>query len=169
LWSNLLPSCKRCNGTKNDHDVLVEPIINPSVQNPQEHLCFKAYRIRPKTPLGDKTIEIINLNHRIKLVTPRFNVGDKLIDKLEDLLELSIDYDNGKSISTRRKNRICNTMETLLTEAIPSSEYAATTATILLNDDSYQQTKAIFEENNLWTQAFQELEDQAISCALDLK
>lgn len=168
-WSNLLPSCKRCNTTKGAHDVIIEPIINPSVQNPQDHLSFRGYRIRPKTPLGDKTIEVINLNHRIRLVTPRFNIGDQLIDKLENLLELSIDYDNGKSQHTRRKNKISNTMETLLTEAIPSSVYAATTATILLNDDSYQQTKAIFKKQHLWTQEFQDLEDLATSCALDLK
>lgn len=169
LWSNLLPSCKRCNTTKGAHDVIAKPIINPTIHNPQDHLSFRAYRIRPKTPLGDKTIEVINLNHRIKLVTPRFNIGDKLIDKLENLLELSIDYDNGKSHHTRRKNKISNTMETLLTEAIPSSEYAATTATVLLNDDSYQQTKAIFKKHHLWTQEFQDLENLAKSCALDLK
>ena len=169
-WSNLLPSCKRCNTTKGAHDVISEPIINPSSQNPQEHLYFRAYRIRPKTTLGDKTIEVINLNHRTRLVTPRFNIGDQLIDKLENLLELSIDYDNGKSHHTRRKNIITNTMEALLEEAIPSSIYAATTAaTILLNDDSYQQTKAIFEKHHLWTAEFQDLEKLARSCALDLK
>lgn len=169
LWSNLLPSCKRCNGTKNDHDVLVEPIINPSIDNPQDHLSFRAYRIHPKTTLGDKTIEVINLNHRQRLVRPRFDIGDELIDKLNNLLELSIDYDNEKSQHTRRKNIIVNTLESLLEEAIPSSEYAATTATVLLNNDSYQKTKAIFVKQHLWTPEFQALEDQAKSCALDLK
>jgi len=169
LWSNLLPSCKRCNTTKGAHDVIAEPIINPSVQNPQEHLCFRAFRLYSKTTLGNKTIEVINLNHRIKLVRPRFDIGDELIDKLNSLLELSIDYDNEKSQHTRRRNIITGTMEALLTETIPSSEYAATTATILLKDDSYQQTKVIFKKHKLWTQEFQDLENLAISCALDLK
>ncbi|CAA6824155.1 MAG: Unknown protein, partial [uncultured Aureispira sp.] len=35
--------------------------------------------------------------------------------------------------------------------------------------DSYQQTKAIFKKQHLWTQEFQDLEDLAKSCALDLK
>lgn len=169
VWSNLLPSCKRCNTTKGAHDVLVEPIINPSIQNPKNHLSFRAYRIHPKTPLGDKTIKVINLNHRTRLVRPRFDIGDKLIDKLNSLLELSIDYDNGKSQHTRRRNIITSTMEALLEESIPSSEYAATTATVLLNEDSYQQTKAIFIKHHLWTQEFQDLENLAESCALDLK
>ena len=52
---------------------------------------------------------------------------------------------------------------------IPSTIFSATKATILLNEPSYQQTKAIFEEHQLWTPEFQDLEDQAISCALDLK
>ncbi len=169
LWSNLLPSCKRCNTTKGSHDVLAEPIINPTLDNPKEHLYFRAYRIRPKSPLGDKTIEVINLNNRKRLVKPRFDLGDKLIEELGVLLELSIDYDNGTSISTRRKNIITNKLERLMTEATPSSEYAATAATYMLIDDSYIKIKQIFQKHQLWTEEFQNLEQQAQFCALDLK
>ena len=168
LWSNLLPSCKRCNTTKGAHDVISEPIINPTIHNPQDHLCFRDYRLYSKTTLGENTINVVGLK-KIRVNKPRFEIGEKLKDQLENLLELSIDYDNGKSQHTRRRNIIKSTMEALLEEAIPSSEYAATTATILLNDDSYQQTKAIFKKQHLWTQEFQDLEDLAKSCALDLK
>jgi len=34
-WENLLPSCKKCNGTKNDHDTKLEPIIDPSKIDPK--------------------------------------------------------------------------------------------------------------------------------------
>jgi uncharacterized protein (TIGR02646 family) len=143
-WSNLLPSCKRCNTTKGSHDVGIEPIINPTIDSPNEHLCFRAYRIYPKSSLGKKTIEIINLNHRKRIVKPRFDLGDKLVEELYVLLELSIDYDNGKSHHTRRKNIITNKLERLMEEAIPSSEFAATAATILLNDDSFVAVHQIF-------------------------
>lgn len=169
LWSNLLPSCKRCNGTKNDHDVVIDPIINPVIDNPQDHLSFRAYRLYSKSDLGRKTIDIINLNHPERLVKKRFELGDQLIEELSDLFDLSNEYDNGTSTSTRRKNRICTKMEKLLVEAIPSSSYAATMATVLLNEETYQQTKHIFINNNLWTANFQTLEHQVQSCVLDLK
>lgn len=168
-WFNLLPSCKRCNTTKNDHDVVLEPIIKPTQDSPQAHLCIRDYRLYPKTDLGKKTIEIIKLNDRERLVKPRFDLGDKLKEELEELLELSTDYDNGKSQHTRRKNIITTKLERLMREAIPTSEYAATMASVLLHDDSYKATKTIFQKHNLWTTEFQDLELQAQSCALDLK
>jgi len=169
LWSNLLPSCKRCNGTKKDHDVVLEPIINPAVDDPKDHLSFRNYRFYSKSDLGCKTIDVIDLNNHLRLVKKRFELGNELIEALNDLLKLSIEYDNGTSPSTRRRNRICSKMEKLLIETIPSSTYAATMATVLLNEDTYQQTKTIFINNNLWTDNFQALEDQARSCVLDLK
>lgn len=33
-WGNLLPSCQKCNTTKNDWDVLIDPIVNPLTDNP---------------------------------------------------------------------------------------------------------------------------------------
>ena len=33
-WGNLLPSCKKCNTTKHNHDVVLEPIVNPLVDEP---------------------------------------------------------------------------------------------------------------------------------------
>jgi 5-methylcytosine-specific restriction endonuclease McrA len=37
-WDNLLPSCKKCNGTKNDHDTILEPIIDPSIIDPKKNI-----------------------------------------------------------------------------------------------------------------------------------
>lgn len=168
LWSNLLPSCKRCNTNKGNHDVIATPIINPYVDNPQQHLCFQAYRFYPLTEKGEQTIESVELNDFLRLTPERFKVGEKVIELLIDLKSLLIQYDNGQN-STRTKNRIIRKLEGLLLESIPESEYAATTATVLLNDENYQAIKQLFIKNDLWTEEFEELETLAQSCALPLK
>jgi uncharacterized protein (TIGR02646 family) len=38
LWDNLLPSCKKCNIRKKEHDTIKEPIVNPAEDEPKEHL-----------------------------------------------------------------------------------------------------------------------------------
>ena len=52
IWENLLPSCKHCNGNKSSHDVVSEPIINPFVDVPREHIFLKSYLYKPKDELG---------------------------------------------------------------------------------------------------------------------
>ena len=63
-WANLLPSCKKCNGQKRNHDVGEFPIINPTVDNPQDYLYFEDYRYKSKdkNTKGQKTINVLNLN-----------------------------------------------------------------------------------------------------------
>jgi uncharacterized protein (TIGR02646 family) len=168
-WSNLLPSCKRCNTTKGSHDVLLTPIIKPTKDTPKEHLCYHEFRLEPKSQLGKSTIDVLNLNHPMRLVVPRFKLAETLKQQLINLLELTTDFVNNISLNNSRKNKITNTMELLLVEAIPTAVYSAIMATILLKDDSYQQTKAIFKKHHLWTAEFKELEKQAKRCALDLK
>ena len=70
-WENLLPSCKRCNGAKKNHDVKANPIINPFIDIPSENLVFRLYQIKGKTEKGIKTVETINLNHIIRAVNKR--------------------------------------------------------------------------------------------------
>jgi uncharacterized protein (TIGR02646 family) len=168
-WSNLLPSCKRCNTTKGSHDVFLTPIIKPTRENPKEHLCYHEFRLEPKSILGKNTIDALNLNDPRRLVFPRFELAEVLKRELTNLLASTTDYDNGTSKHNHRKNRITNTMGALLAEAIPTAIYSAIMATILFKEPSYQQTKAIFIKNHLWTQEFQDLENLAESCALDLK
>lgn len=169
IWSNLLPSCKRCNTNKGNHDVMTEPIINPYVDNPQEHLCFELFRLYALDTKGRTTIDTINLNDRKRLVDIRSEIGQNLIDHLDNLLELTIAYDNGTSRNTKRRNKITGSLHTYLTESTPEKEYAATAATVLLNNDDYQAIKQLFIKNDLWTDEFKQLETLAQSCALPKK
>ncbi|WMX16909.1 MULTISPECIES: hypothetical protein [unclassified Aureispira] len=165
-WENLLPCCQRCNTTKNDHDVVETPLIHPAIDNPQDELSFKLYRLYGKTDLGKETIRKINLNDDDRLVDVRYALGKELIFELEEILDKAERFEKGLY---SQKGRLTSHLSKIMKRCIPSTVFSATKATILLHEDSYQQTKAIFIKHNLWAPTFQELEDLAKSCALDLK
>jgi hypothetical protein len=58
-WENLLPSSKKCNGTKLSLDVVQTPIINPVLDKPKEHLYLKAFRFYGKSEKGENTIDFL--------------------------------------------------------------------------------------------------------------
>ncbi|OQW92560.1 MAG: hypothetical protein BWK78_01375 [Thiotrichaceae bacterium IS1] len=174
-WENLLPACKRCNGKKHSHDTKQEPIIHPVRDNPQLHLFLKDYRLYDKTKLGDNTITKIVLNDRQCLVNPRFKIGEELIGKLHELLQQTEEFEilevadkTEKSLIVigRMLNRVVHNLINLMREGTRTYEYSATTATILLNEDSYQQIKQWFIKRKLWNEEFMQLEKDVEFCAL---
>jgi uncharacterized protein (TIGR02646 family) len=168
-WDNLLPACKGCNGVKSDHNTQTEPIVHPVNDNPKDHLAFKAYRLKAKTDLGKKTLEVIpHLNNTKKVVTKRFDIGEKIIESLQELLELTQDYSNGIQSSNQRRNRIISKLRAIMQEGCPETEYSAIAATTTLNDDNYQIIKQLFINSSLWSQEFVDLEQKIQFCALDI-
>lgn len=165
-WENLLPACMRCNTTKNDHNVVIIPLIHPAINFPKNEICFGHYRLYGKTELGKKTIRVIQLNDDEHLVDVRFQIGKQLIFELDEILEKAELFDTGEF---KQVGRLTSYLNKIMKRCIPSAPYSATTATILLNEPSYQTTKTIFQKHNLWTTEFQNLEQQAQFCALDLK
>ena len=165
LWENLLPICKRCNVHKGNHDTKQEPIIHPVRNNPKEHLKLNNYRLKAKTQLGKDTITAIALNDNSQnLVQIRFDIGNGIIDSLDCLLELTIGYCDKPN--TRRKNRIIGQLRTLMSEGTKESSYSATAATIILSASDYIEIKKLFNNCNLWTDEFSQLEQQVQDCAL---
>ena len=166
LWENLLPICGRCNKQKSDHDTKQVPIIHPVKDNPKDHLELRNYRFYKKTPLGQKTIDVISLNDNSqKIVDKRFQIGTAILEQLEDLLERTNDYYKAPTI--RNKNKIRSQLRNIMTEGTKESTYSATAATILLNEASYAEIKQIFTQQNLWTDEFIELEQQVQYCVLN--
>ncbi|OQP99823.1 HNH endonuclease [Vibrio campbellii] len=157
-WANLLPSCKKCNGTKGDHDTKVEPIINPCVQDPREHLQIWRYRLKGKTSLGKMTVSVLNLNEPDRLVLKRFQIGNALQDKLEEYHQLVDDVINGIQTSTLRKNRIKNGVKGILSNGLKDKEYAATYSTVLITEPEFISLKSKMNSCNLWTQEHSSLE-----------
>jgi len=151
-WENLLPACKRCNVHKRDHDTKQEPIIHPIQDEPQSHLSLRNYRLYSKTPLGEKTIDVLDLNDRERLVEKRFEIGDRL---LTDLEHLWLDLPDS---ATRKLSRKRQKLIDLMKEGTARYEYSATAATVILQDDNYQKIKLWFIQKNLWDDELNNLE-----------
>ncbi len=166
-WENLLPSCKRCNGSKGVHDVISEPILNPYVQNPRDHLVMRFYRMRGVTQLGKNSIDVLGLNNQERLVLKRFEIGSQIADSIEMAWErYSVCAVNGR---TQSKNRLINLVEGILLECQPSAIYAATTSTVVLSDASFNELIDKMKKEGLWNDSLNALlersKDLALKCA----
>jgi len=172
-WENLLPACKRCNSSKNEWDTNKDFIVNPTEINPKDHLTMKTYRYIGRTKLGKNTIICLNLNDdKIKdqtrfltLIVKRFEIGNDIINKLETI------HNTLKNANTLvDKMNILNKLKSLLYEAVPTAEYAATCATTIFSEKAgieyYKKIKSFLENNKLWNGELQELEDISKSICL---
>jgi hypothetical protein len=165
-WKNLLPACKRCNGTKGDHDVVAEPIINPFDTNPRQHIAMRAYRFRPKTALGKDTIEVLGLNESKRLVRTRFGVGELILGALD---EARCRYERWiQTGASRSRSCLVRAVEAVLLECQPSSVYAATAATVLHGDEGYALLRTDMQASSIWTAELEELHEQSEGLVLAL-
>lgn len=156
-WNNLLPSCKRCNGKKGTHDVRKEPIINPTVDTPSNHVKMFNYLIKGKDLKGKTTIDVLHLNQFDRLVQPRMLIGTQTIETVEVLLEMAEKFDSGSDATARIKSRIVNGTTQLLVEAQPYSQYSATVASVLFTNEDFFKLKEIMNKCGLWDAEHQEL------------
>jgi uncharacterized protein (TIGR02646 family) len=164
-WSNLLPACKRCNVAKSDHDVCVSPIVNPSMDDPRVHLYFDAYRVRAKTAAGRSTIDVLNLNDRMRLVRSRFDIGETINDAIVEIVALLESFPAG-GVDSKKKNRIQEKLRVLLGEAQPNSSYSATAATSLILHPDYQGIRHDLESRGWLDDEILDLEKSAIASVL---
>lgn len=168
-WDNLLPSCKKCNATKNNHDTKLEPIIDPSKIDPKKHLKYWRYRIKGSDDFGKLTVSVLKLNDQDRLVKKRFEIGNAIQDKLEQFNELTDDFISGIQTSTRRKNRIINGTKDLMKEGLPSSIYSATSATVILTDTEFDSLKIKLTSLGFWDAELRQLEIELTKTALNLE
>jgi uncharacterized protein (TIGR02646 family) len=164
-WDNLLPSCRRCNGSKSNHNVSVEPIVNPYGCDPREHFAFTCYRIRPKTDVGKKSIEVLDLNNHRRAVYARFQIGEiinDIVDRCMERLELFL----SKPTAVRR-SKLISVVRALLDECQPTAAYAATSATILHNSDEYRNLVSTLRAQSLWDDELHGLHEASRELVLD--
>ncbi|WP_156393795.1 MULTISPECIES: HNH endonuclease [unclassified Rhizobium] len=154
-WSNLLPSCKRCNIAKADHNVDVDGmVINPAVDDPRQHLTMLQYRLHGRDDLGRRTIETIYLNDSSRVVRARFEVGDSVNQALSDLRVLLQEFIDGAQ-SPMRRNRIVRGLVKVLEEGAPPAEYSATAATAICANPDYRWIVDHLKELGLWSEDIQ--------------
>lgn len=148
-WENLLPACKKCNGSKGTHDVISEPILNPYVNDPREHLAMRFYRMRGLTQLGKNSIDVVGLNNQERLVLKRFEIGSQIAESIEMAWERYSTYKSNDR--TQSKNRLISLVEGILAECQPKAIYAATTSTVVLSDRSFIALIAALKSDDLWS------------------
>ncbi|MBU8880625.1 hypothetical protein BGM26_16850 [Bacillus sp. FJAT-29790] len=166
-WENLLPSCKRCNGHKSTYNTVINPFINPAKMNPKEHLSISTYRFYPKTLAGKNTIDQLMLNDPKRLVLPRFEITDALLTQIDELFEKAVEYNDGTRKTIQNKNKILGTLENLMCEGLPDSEYSGTVATELIKNVKFFRIIHIIKIEGLWNADLENLLQQLEGNALD--
>ncbi|AAZ28377.1 HNH endonuclease [Colwellia psychrerythraea] len=165
LWENLLPSCKKCNGAKGQHDVIGDPIINPYVEDPKNHLSMRLYRFRAKSDKGQSTIEVTQLNSSDRSVFCRYEIGEKI----SEMIDLGFERWNEYLVrnNTRSKNKLVNLVQGLLNECQPTSSYSASTATNLLTDPKFIELMSLMREADIVSEELDDLILKASTLVLD--
>ncbi|MCA1179739.1 MULTISPECIES: HNH endonuclease [unclassified Pantoea] len=147
-WENLLPACRHCNGTKSDHDVVDEPIINPAVDNPADHVYIKAYRLKGRDTLGEMTVEVLNLNDSEHFVIERCKVGSFIEEKIE---EAGIKLQNYlSSPNSARKRELNKIIKALLKQCQKNALFSAVSATSLHESEEYAGIRAEMIRQSIW-------------------
>lgn len=145
-WGNLLPSCKKCNTTKHDHDVMKEPIVNPLIDEPKDYMYVKTFRFYKRDEKGKMTIETLALNDRLHFVDPRSKMGLDIADHLDCL------YDKLRTDDTERKRRnTLSKIKSTLESCGPEHEYSAVISTYILYEfDTYNEMEQYLRNEGLW-------------------
>lgn len=164
-WNNLLPSCKHCNGHKSTHDVLAEPIVNPFIDNPNDHLYFQHYRYKAKDEKGESTISVLDLNDcERKLVDTRFAIGNALQELLGEQLTKLESYQDKPTIS--RKNKLVGAVTDIIRQCLPESEYSSICATVLHSCEEYNKLKDGMKKNGIWNEKLDDYDVRSQSICL---
>jgi len=165
-WSNLLPSCKRCNGIKGKHDVIKTPIVNPYDDHPRDHICYKNFRLKGKTEKGIDTIDAVGLNNLERIAIKRFEIGHAILDSIAQCEDKLNEYEATKQPRTR--NKISRFMEGILSECQPSAIYAATTASVALNSEEFLELTSRMKSIEAWSEECEKLFSTAQSITLPI-
>lgn len=166
IWENLNPSCPHCNKNKGYHDTYESPIINPFEQNPQDYFYLKNYRYYSRSDETEKivrnTIDVLGLNDTEEVVESRFNQGEALINKIQDIYEFAVENQDVLCTETRKRNRVLTGCRNILKKGVRESEFSAFMATIIHDDQYYINLKELLERNGLWNSELQELHDATL-------
>lgn len=165
-WANLLPSCKRCNTKKGNINPEKIPLINPTINDPKQHLKLDRFRIKGIDEVGKNTIKSLNLNDLDKLMLVRMKIAEALINRIEDIHDLL--EDEGVKQNAMKCLQIRNSLQDILEAVQPNKNYSATLSSILLNDENYNNIKLWLQEEQLWDNELDNLDAVANDIALKI-
>ena len=148
-WDNFLPSCKKCNGSKLNHDTGLSPIVNPYEIDPEEIFYYSDIRLQAidSIEIGINTIKVCGLNS-VRLMRPRSEILVSLHDFSDAIRDAIEDYNNcttGRQ-KTHRARKIAESIERIEILADRSERYSAFCKYYLRNSEEYNQAKTIVAE-----------------------
>ncbi len=163
-WSNLLPSCEKCNAYKYTHDTKVDPIINPCETDPSLYFIYDTFRIlasptAPNLSLASKTINTCNLN-RPELIKSRSNILAKMTDYINDIEDKIIELQSNPSdlIIRRRVLAIEESFDTIENMAEKDKHHSALIRYRLYNSLDISQKRNFLENlKTSYSRIFQNL------------
>lgn len=122
-WENLLLVCKECNTNKGAYYSLVEPLINPSTEQPADEVYFFGPAIMPRngSAKGFRTIRKLKLA-RTDLLQRRFD----RVDRLRPLIQEWRMHEEGPTKDLLR--------DAIVEEAKDCAEYAAVVRAYLFQE-----------------------------------
>ena len=148
-WDNMLPSCRKCNEVKLDHDTRNSPIINPAKEDPEMLLTYSFLRMIPLQGSGQEekaynTITVCNLNSN-RLYTVRSDLL-KSITEYMDELKLKFEWIEEADTEQKRKYRITklsNSIETIDSMLNADKAFSAYCKWLITTFPEYQKAKQI--------------------------
>lgn len=148
LWENLLPCCRKCNSAKDAHDTKTKVIINPYINNPEEHLAVSFMRIIGKDEIGARTIDVCGLQGT-RLYRP---YSELLVQfcQYEDDLSGALKVYSLKETATTKKNqlkKIVESIERLEGLMNRKSKYSFFCKSFILSSESYHAAKKLISDS----------------------
>ena len=165
-WTNLLPVCHRCNTQKSAHDCEAEPIIDPTVDNPKEHLSYDNFRFsnRNESQKGECTIAYLRLWDTDASWKRRKAIYEDVDERIEDCIYRLNHLAEDKPVY---KEILRNKIGKLYKLAHISHEYSAIYATEILKHPHYGDLKRKLKESGIWAQdRISQLEKEANKISL---
>jgi uncharacterized protein (TIGR02646 family) len=153
-WSNLLPVCRKCNGYKLDWDTGSKPILNPSVDNPEEYLAFKDIKLCPAEDSPDKelsrtTIDVLQLNRISGLLAPRAKLLLVLYEYEVRVEQFLNEFDACKSARVRYNlvTKLRESLQGILNLAKPESNHSFFCKFFIFKSEIIKKALTIVAEN----------------------
>lgn len=114
-WDNLAYICKECNREKLDYYDLAEPLINPYIDNPSDHLMFYGPMVMNKNGdmKGYRTVYKLKLSKRMALLERR----KEKLESIQTMLDLYHTLSEGNTRDILKQQ--------ILDEAAPDKEFSA--------------------------------------------
>ncbi len=149
-WVNFLPSCRKCNGSKDSHDTGAEPIINPYDIDPKNVFHFDDIEIKASNTsmkqVAEKTIEVCGLN-TVRLWKPRADILVSLrifSRSIEEAIEELVNADTERK-KTNRVKKLREAIDTIEMLTDSSEKYSSFCYDFLKRSEAYCKAKKLLK------------------------